>query len=329
MKKSLFYAMGCVLFSCLFSLSLMAQPGGGHGHGGNGNGHGHGGNSDGGPGNGGPGWGALDSSDVEDILDSLGVDFDWDDLDSLDIDSLGMGGGHGHGWGHDNDSTDVDTLAGPGNGHGHCNGGADSTDVDTTDLGGGHGHGWGHLDSTEVAAILDSLGLSWGDLDSLDLDSLGIGHGHGWGHDNDSTDVVTDSTGVGHGNGHGHGHGNGHGHGHGWHHGHTGVVDSLDLGGGLIGFVRNHTNNGNISNKTTKVLSISVAPNPTADVVSIYNNENIVSYSLYSSDGRLLDRNDVNSQELVLSLAQYGKGVYLLQIQTDTQGVSTHKLMVR
>lgn len=307
MKKNLFYAIGCVLFSCLFSISLMAQPGGGHGHGGNGGGHGHGGNH-----GGGPGWGSLDSSDVQDILDSLGVDFDWDDLDSLDLDSLGFGGGHPH-WG-DADSTDVDTLGGNGHGGGHGHG-----------HGGGHGHGChGGLDSLAV----DSLGFGgghphWGDLDSLGVDSLGFGGGHPHWGDNDSTDVDT----IGHGHGGGHGHG--HGHGHGWHHGHIGAVDSLDLGGGLSGFIRNNSNNGHINNKTTNVLPISVAPNPTADVVTIYNTDNIVSYSLYSSDGRLLDRNTVNNQELVLSLAQYGKGVYLLQIQTGTQGVSTHKLMVR
>ena len=65
-------------------------------------------------------------------------------------------------------------------------------------------------------------------------------------------------------------------------------------------------------------LSARVFPNPTQDFVTV-KADNIRNVKIFSVLGSLIFEEDVNSDEVKFDMMKYGKGVYVLQITTETE----------
>ena len=65
-------------------------------------------------------------------------------------------------------------------------------------------------------------------------------------------------------------------------------------------------------------LSARVFPNPTQDFVTV-KADNIRNVKIFSVLGSLIFEEDVNSDEVKIDMMKYGKGVYVLQITTETE----------
>lgn len=67
-------------------------------------------------------------------------------------------------------------------------------------------------------------------------------------------------------------------------------------------------------------------PNPTSDYVKI-TGDNIKNVKIYSLIGGVIFEEDIDSNELQIDMREFGKGIYLIQVATDTE-TRTHKVAV-
>lgn len=77
-------------------------------------------------------------------------------------------------------------------------------------------------------------------------------------------------------------------------------------------------------------LSAKAYPNPTTDIVYITvgdTNLSKLTYQLYDSSGRLLSNGEVNNNETPITMANYQKAIYLLNIIHDNNVVKTFKIL--
>ena len=75
---------------------------------------------------------------------------------------------------------------------------------------------------------------------------------------------------------------------------------------------------------------IKVYPNPTSGVVYILSQNEIIDYSLYSIQGKLLKYNAVNNlKKLSIDISNFPSGVYLIQIQDAEGNRSQQKIIIR
>ena len=72
----------------------------------------------------------------------------------------------------------------------------------------------------------------------------------------------------------------------------------------------------------SQIIDVTTYPNPTSGVLSIETEENIISITLSSSNGRILAKTKSNN----FDLSQYSNGIYFINIQTD-KGFVTKKIL--
>ncbi|WP_298150039.1 T9SS type A sorting domain-containing protein [Flavobacterium sp.] len=77
---------------------------------------------------------------------------------------------------------------------------------------------------------------------------------------------------------------------------------------------------------TMKDNSLTIYPNPTADVVHIKSHSNIGTIELFDAQGRILQHTNANGMEASLNMAQYTSGMYYVKVQTGN-GVKTQQLL--
>ena len=67
----------------------------------------------------------------------------------------------------------------------------------------------------------------------------------------------------------------------------------------------------------TKDVAISLYPNPTSSMVNIKAENTIKSTELYDVQGRLIQINKEDSNEVVLDISSYNSGIYFIKVTTD------------
>ena len=67
----------------------------------------------------------------------------------------------------------------------------------------------------------------------------------------------------------------------------------------------------------TKDVAISLYPNPTSSMVNIKAENTIKSTELYDVQGRLIQINKEDSNEVVLDISTYNSGIYFIKVTTD------------
>lgn len=74
--------------------------------------------------------------------------------------------------------------------------------------------------------------------------------------------------------------------------------------------------------------AVMIYPNPTSDKINIKSDVNIMSVDFYNLTGQVISHLDVNGKDFSTSIAQFGTGVYMMKVKTET-GVVTHKISVK
>ncbi len=76
------------------------------------------------------------------------------------------------------------------------------------------------------------------------------------------------------------------------------------------------------STNETENISIATYPNPAKDYFNIIANENIVNVKIYTITGQLVNNYDVNSNTFKVNTSDLQSGVYMFEINTETQSVT-------
>lgn len=97
------------------------------------------------------------------------------------------------------------------------------------------------------------------------------------------------------------------------------------------GCTQQFTDNIDIKTLTTNSLvnsGINIYPNPTDKLLRIESQQNIRSISIYSTDGKQVQRTSSNSQSMNIQTALLENGIYLIEVNTAS-GSSRHRVVVR
>jgi len=89
-------------------------------------------------------------------------------------------------------------------------------------------------------------------------------------------------------------------------------------------------NSSGVGIETVFPSTIQIYPNPTTDFIIVQNKDNqqINTLEIYSMDGKLVSRNEVNNMECKLSLANLTEGVYFVKVNSQS-GVYTQRIVKR
>jgi hypothetical protein len=69
----------------------------------------------------------------------------------------------------------------------------------------------------------------------------------------------------------------------------------------------------------TTTNNVKVYPNPITDFVNITTNSNNMSVKIYSIDGKMIENQVVNSNNLRISTDNFNSGIYFVQVESNNQ----------
>ncbi len=95
-------------------------------------------------------------------------------------------------------------------------------------------------------------------------------------------------------------------------------------------FSMDNFNGSGVGIETVFASAIQIYPNPTTDFIIVQNKDNqqINTLEIYSMDGKLVSRNEVNNMEYKHSLANLTEGVYFVKVNSQS-GVYTQRIVKR